>query len=361
MKYYLVRLKPKGFFSKVPSSYTLFGAFCWAIKDLYNLDIKEYIKKFSKNPDFFISDVFLYDERNAEYLLPKPLSMNIDVKKHMEEFEDKSIKQIFEEEFENSYDKDLYTKSFKLFLVNKLKKFKKVKYINSKDFFDYINGKKSGIDIFKEYIKNEKEKKFDRNKPQLVNFSLQRNNIDRLTMSVNEESGGTFYENVIALNGYDLYFILKTEKIEWMLPLLEFSFERGIGKKKSIGRGQFSFEKIEDDNAREILKKIEENISIESEYKITLSKYIPLKNEFDVGKNSYYQIEGFRGVTEDREYFSGKNIFKAKVNYVKEGSVLKVKEQKEFYGDIPIVKYIDDKEIYHYGYGFFLNFKRVKE
>nr|WP_254867708.1 hypothetical protein [Marinitoga sp. 1154] len=110
----------------------------------------------------------------------------------------------------------------------------------------------------------------------------------------------------------------------------------------------------------EFLKNIEGNVKKDSEYKITLSKYIPLKNEFDVG-NSYYQIEGFRGITEDREYFSGKNIFKAKVNYIKEGSVLKVKEQKEFYGDIPIVKYIDDKEIYHYGYGFFLNFKKVKK
>ncbi|WP_156166150.1 type III-A CRISPR-associated RAMP protein Csm4 [Marinitoga sp. 1155] len=360
MKYYLIKLKPKDFFSKIPSSYTLFGAFCWAIKDLYNLDIKDYIKKFSKNPDFFISDVFLYDEINEEYLLPKPLSMNIDVKKHMEKFEDKSIKKIFEEEFQNSYDKDLYEKSFKLFLVNKFKKFKKIKYINSKDFFDFINGEKTKIDIFKEYIKKEKEKNFDRNKPKLVNFPIQRNNIDRLTMSVNEESGGTFYENVISLKGYDLYFILKTKKIEWLLPILKFSFEKGIGKKKSIGRGQFNLEIIEDNNAREFLKNIEGNVKKDSEYKITLSKYIPLKNEFDVG-NSYYQIEGFRGITEDREYFSGKNIFKAKVSYIKEGSVLKVKEQKEFYGDIPIVKYIDDKEIYHYGYGFFLNFKKVKK
>jgi CRISPR-associated protein Csm4 len=370
VNYYIIKLKPKSFFSRIPSSYTIFGTICWGLKDLYNIDLKEYIGDFINNPEFIISEVFLYDKFNNKYLLPKPLDLEFDIDLN-DDFEKKyannaELKNYFYNEFRDDFDEELENKAFRLFLINKLKKFKKEKYISYEDFFNYIEGEINAENIFKKYILDEmnnkiKTKEENSSKPKIIKFDVQRNSIDRMTLSVNEDSGGTFYEHLIALKQYDLYFILKTSNIDRLIPVLNFIFDRGIGKKKSVGRGQFDIEIAEDKSAKNFIQKIENNNKEFYDYKITLSKYIPSEGDMELENNTYYELESFRGITEDRDYFFGKNIFKAKVNYIKEGSILKVKKNKEIYGQIPIVKYIDDKEIYHYGLGFFLNFKKVKK
>ena len=117
--------------------------------------------------------------------------------------------------------------------------------------------------------------------PLLKSELVQKNAIDRLTMSTGEE-GQTFYqEEYFASPAFKLYFLIKTDNIESFKPVFRYLEDKGIGGNRSVGKGRFKIE---------ILNTISVGNDTACNF-ITLSRYIPDIAEINPeSKSMYYEI-----------------------------------------------------------------------
>lgn len=327
MKIYKISLTPYGSISSFPNSQTVFGSICWAIRELYGeKDLEELLDNFISNENrFVVSSVFL----NGLYKAPMKIWSNLD--------EIIDIGKKFK--IDNSQ------------LSRQSKKLKKINYMSEDIFKDYMKGKIERREVVESLILDRGKYEFtsgilhhkNKNKfnVDLYKESGRRNFINRITGTT--EEGQLFYYNRNFLSpGTKLYFLIKTNNIDYYIPVFKYMSDSAIGGDKSIGvnnyevefQGEFKYE-----------KNIEENILI--------SKYIPNYEEIDWEK-SYFKIGRGNFKVESRFELSGNNVFKNEIGYLEEGSKLIVKEEKDIYGKLPVVKEIKGKKIRHNGLGFFL-------
>lgn len=348
MKIYQIKLTPLSSFQGYPASDTLFGAICWGIKRIYGESkLTEILQGFQETPKFIISSSFPYVESNSKNLpfFPKPISAGLSA---------------------SDINEMAKTKKEKVDVITKYKKFKKVEYVSQSIFERLINGVSEKV-LFQEYCelctklkKEEKEFKDFKEKNLLMNEEeytkifrtikwlvkseqIQKNSIDRLTMSTGEE-GETFYQQEYFTSPeFNLHFLMKTDDIDFFNPVFRYLEDKGIGGNRSTGKGRFKIE---------ILKEItlENNGSFNF---ITLSRYIPDVSEINLKSQSmYYEIFPYRSKVDSEYEFKGEDIWKSRVMYLKEGSCFEAKERKEFYGRLPVVKEIDGQKIYQNGLAF---------
>lgn len=344
MKIHQIKVTPLSSFHVFPASDTLFGAICWGIKRIYGESrLLEILGVFQKKPAFILSSSFPYLEYNnsTTSFYPKPVSAGLTAS---------DIKEITGD-----------NKKEKVKVITEYKRFKKAEHVSDSIFMKLLNGLSEKA-LFNDYrnklIKaegkmlltvEEQEIFFKNSKSAYKRESVQKNSIDRLTMSTGEE-GETFYQQeYFASSIFKLHFLMKTEDINFLKPVFRYLEDEGIGGNRSTGKGRFKIEVLDE-------------ISIgdnKSRQFITLSRYIP---DISEANPMLYEIFPGRSKVDSEAEFKGEDVWKSKVMYLKEGSCLEAKEKKEFYGRMPVVKEIEGHKISQNGIAFpvFGNFGGAK-
>jgi len=335
MKTFQIKLSPTSFFHGYPASDTLFGAFCWGIKRIYDEKmLLTMLADFQNNPKFILSSSFPYVESKDDIHIPfypKPMIKGL-----------------------SAFDIDAMAKGkkAKVEIITCYKKFKKAEYITSSLFERFLKGATEKM-LFEEFhkgnlemhrnllVENGYKNIFDT--LLFKNEIVQKNSVDRITMSTGEE-GQTFYqEEYFTRDNFKLHFFIKTDDIEFLKPVFRYLEDKGIGGNRSTGKGKFRIE-IHNDN-----------VSLSgsnSERFITLSRYIPDETEINIKSDAmFYEIFPYRSKF-DSEEFREKENWKSRVMYLKEGSVLEATVKKPFYGRCPVVKEIGGQEIRQNGLAF---------
>ncbi|MEK6590061.1 MAG: type III-A CRISPR-associated RAMP protein Csm4 [Nitrospinota bacterium] len=339
MKTWQIKLTPLSpLFQGFPASDTLFGAVCWGIKRIYGESkLFEILDGFQKKPEFILSSSFPYLESNNSPLpfYPKPVSIGLSVS-DIEEMSGDDKKE-------------------KVKVITKYKKFKKSEYVSDSIFAKLLNGLSEKA-LFNDYrnerikiegkmllTKEEVGKFFKDSKPAYRSESVQKNSIDRLTMSTGEE-GQTFYQQEYFTSPiFKLHFLIKTDGINLFKPVFRYLEDKGIGGNRSTGKGRFKIE---------VIKEVSIGNNSSSKF-VTLSRYITDISEIDIKSNSmFYEIFSCRSKVDSEAEWKGEDVWKARVMYLKEGSCLEAKEIKDFYGKVPVVKEIEGQKIYQNGIAF---------
>jgi CRISPR-associated protein Csm4 len=324
---YKISLTPKGSITSPPDSQTLFGSICWSIRELYGEQDLEKLLDYFKDSEnkFVISSAFLDGTVKAPMMGWATLDEIIGIGERLalesDEFSTRSrmLKKI-------SYWSESLLRTF---LKGELDRKKVVedllseggRYIYSEGLLAYRDDQSSARESSEE--------------------NSRRNFINRLSGTT--DGGNLFYYNRKFLHPDNkLFFFIKTDNIEYFMPIFRYMSDISIGGDKSIGmnsydvvyEGEFKYE-----------KRIKENI--------LLSKYIPYYEEVNWPESSFNISMGHYKV-ESRDEFMGEDILKDEVGYLTEGSKIMLNQNKEIYGQLPVVKEIKGKRIRHNGLGFFL-------
>lgn len=316
MKLYKIDITPYSLFRDIPSSYTVFGGLCWAYLILYGEDkLYNLLSQFeNNNPPFLLSSLLPREEKN--YYFPKP--------------------NLKAERKENS---DLDHKSLK-----------KINYVDLDTVIQVLDGK-----IKTEYELNQLlQQKLKEGKLKKISFlskePLPHASIDRL-YGTTQGSGTLFFDESVSIGESFLIVAVRDDEVKKELEaIVKLLQDIGIGGNRSIGFGKVKFGEFEN------FTQIENYFNQKTDIFITLSPLIPEPFTYDL-QNSYYEYFTFRGAIDNNYNFQNVDIWKEKILYLKEGSTLKVKSQKNFYGSFLTAKNINGVKIFQYGLAFPLYIK----
>ena len=341
MNTYSVRLIPLSSFQSQPSSDTLFGAICWGIKRLYGEDkLLQTLEEFnSGKPGFILSSSFplLQDKHGGSVsFYPKPLNAGLS----SDEIEAIAKSSAIEKNFKKAMKG----------IITKYKKFKKAEYLSEPLFHNAIKGM-TEKQLFADYVSGIiksvgpmllQDSEYMPNSMSYKSSTIQKNSIDRFTMSTGEE-GQTFYQQEIyTSNTFSLHFLIMTDSISFLLPVFKYLEDKGIGGNRSTGKGRFKINVMGE--------KALPHIGNAKTF-VSLSRYIAHVDEIEWnGNRNLYEVFPYRSKVESDGEFKGEDIWKSRVMYLKEGSCLEAKDKKEFYGRIPVVKEIGGHRIYQNGF-----------
>jgi len=284
---------------------TLFGALCWAHRELYGKkNLEELLKKFKsarKTHDlpFFISSTFPF--MKEYFFLPNPLSSGL-----KEEFLEKSL--------------------FELVIKGETPEKEEIGKINEEKRFATLKGFAAERTILEEILEG--------NEIPFRYIGVQKNVQNRISKETDTYIvGGTVFKE-----GCGLYFI---EEGKDLFPELKYLGETGIGGNRSLGMGRFNVKREE----------IEIDTPDEEDYQVLLSLCLPKKGETE----KILQISLAEGESRSRYilekrvgWVDGTSIRQKGFRMLKEGSVVE-KKGEELIGDF--LKASDGKEAYRYGYG----------
>ena len=319
MQTYQLTFRVGGRFQSLPDSQTIFGALCWAIRDLYGeAKLTEMLSDFVNHPQrFVVSSMFLHD------LFPMPkLEKPLEELTTLAEFQNakavRSLKFISRQALQLFFDKQQDMSSYQQLLQGKAQQ---VWQITNQTL----------------YLQSETPQELP------IQMSGLRNAIDRLTQTTGDE-GQLFYAQYqqVATNT-QTQVIVQTEDIEFLQRLFTYLSDGGYGRDKSVGLNHFVFE-----GAQPFV--LENTINLP----YLLSKYIPESGEVAWQDSKLrYSLSSPNYVVESRQQFSGQNL-KAQVVYFNEGSIVPQQQNKLMYGQLPVVQEIDGQQIYQNGLGLFL-------
>lgn len=311
MKLYKLTFKCISSMTKIPDAQTIFGAVCSIIKYTQGEDnLQRYFESFQEEPLFIHSSMFL------DGLMPMVKVGLISI--------DEKNKQV----------NDLPANE-RLTYLSRLKKLKKVSYVSLDIYNKYIvcddfSGLKTAILNNEISIENgvlsNKVSCFDKVEELIVH----NNHEDQ-----SDERRLYFDDNIYYSEDCRFCIYVKTNNIEYVKEVFKYSPYFGFGSRVSVGKNCFQLEEIHEVN----------DIIQCSNKKVLLSKCI--SNEFDLKESSYII---------DSTVYSGSKSYSSNVigrfNRFVEGSYMKVKENKDYYGKL--IKCNNGKTIYHYGIGFTL-------
>lgn len=361
MQTFEVRLKPKGFLQSFspapsyPSSNTIFGAICWGIRAIWgNERLKKLLDDFTSQPSFFfISSAFPMLQANGLTIrfFPKPKGKGLYLEQTWQ-IARQAAKRTGEPE------------PTEFIAANEYKKYKKFSYVSEGLFQDILLGKRE-TDLFRAYLENElrgakslllKKEEYD----QLMlpearfldrAFAQARNAIDRLGGSTSG-SGEFFYDFRISCPpNFCLFFLLRTRDIGFLEPVFRYLQDTGIGGERTVGLNHFSVELAETKLSftEHVGKKL-----------VTLSRWLVNSEELNVANKEefFYDLLPLRQKLETGYDFKNKKaIWKGKAFYFLEGSVLFVREAREYYGRLWQSLRVDGDPIADYGIAFPAFFK----
>ena len=331
MDEYVVKLLPRSGMEGGFASDTLFGAFSWAMRDLYGEErLCEILDSFNFNPLFLLSSAFPFKEYGSQtrYYLPKPLYPPLS---------DSDIHRIADENGYRIKTRPYHSSKLKWTkTAEQYKHYRKIELI-SLDLLKAIAEKGlSGEKIlFQQYLSGTVSVPFWKKEE-----GVQKNSLDRLSMSTSG-AGNTFYNEESFLTGsYGLYFLIKSDEFSFIEPILMFLEDSGVGTNARTGKNYFKI----------IWKKIEATNNNFGDSFISLSRYFQ-NSPFDMSK-SFYETVFIRSKVHSREEFHSEDVWKDAVVYFKEGSITTPKEKTDRFGGIYPVKSIQGKTIYQYGFAY---------
>lgn len=327
VKTYKISLTPLGSITSPPDSQTIFGSICWSIRELYGEgDLEELLDNFEENENkFVISSALLEGTFIAPMIDWVALDEIIDTGKRLELERDE--------------------------LSKKSRVLKKISYWSEGIFRTYLKGDLDRNEVIEDLLSEGGTYVYsggllsyrEENIASVESYeeNSRRNFINRLSGTTDE--GNLFYYNREFLYpNSKLFFLIKTENIDYFIPIFRYMSDISIGGDKSIGMNSYAVV-YEDEFKYE--KHIRENI--------LLSKYIPYYEEVNWSESSF-NISMGRYKVESRDEFMGEDILKDEIGYLVEGSKIILNQSKDIYGQLPVVKEIKGKKIRHNGLGFFL-------
>lgn len=348
MRTYRVLLEPRAAFSGYPASETLFGAFCWSLRYLYGVAyLEELLRDYTQHEDFFVlSSAFPFFQGNSQSLAcyPKPLHLVLTWQQAEEVWGNKGL-----------------LKSEKVKAAKQLKDFNKIKYLSETVWQTVLAGKRASF-LFAgycqgQYVLAEQTLMSREERENLVNFLaackqevVQHAAVDRMGMTT-DGAGDTYYETLtFAPPCFRLHFLLRTKKIDKLMPVLRYLEDTGIGGDRRIGRGRY----------RILIEEITA-FPAEGEWFTTLSRYLPVVGEVVWDHPiTAYNLVPYRGKIESGSFLKEGNVWKAPVRYCGEGSVFRPVQNKVFFGDLPVIKKVNEVEVLQYGLGFPVYGKKVE-
>ncbi|MEM9886818.1 MAG: type III-A CRISPR-associated RAMP protein Csm4 [Bacteroidota bacterium] len=332
-----VYLKPKSGYRTPLRSDTLWGIICWGIRNLYGeAELVQFIESYSSNPPLFISSAFpfLGDLQDGqlkveEHFFPKPFLPPISAieGKELEDYQ-------------------------------RIKDFKKIKYLSLADFQAVLNGTLNNDDIFERIKKGQNTIV----PPKRELYSVTHNRIDRLkgyTLEVKGQ-GQLFHTDEYHFTDKKeagLFFLAKGEVEKWLYPVLRYYSHIGMGGDYSIGKGVFDI----------YWKDVVIQETEQADALINLSLYYPKIEEelplFNKNKNFRYLLERRSGrVGQHRVYREKESLY-----FFREGSIFPTTQtSRSNWGSVFVDEEIKKEEeetkilghpIYRYGMGFMLKMK----
>ncbi len=276
-----VIIKPYSSVLWMPPSYSLYGLIFMAMSLMMSGDeLKKILQLFNDgNPPFLLSSSFplVVKDNKKIFFLPFPNIYHFKWEKERKQNQNNQLS---------------------LGEYRKNKRFKKIIYISSENFFSISTGKKSLKDFF---YSNEWED-FDASSLGIKQVNVFHNSINRMSNAVTK---GLLYDTNEYFFKDGFYFLIKGDDT-LINSALNFLSDFGIGGNNSIGKGQFSWS-IVDASFIEV--------DNEGDYYVTLSSYMPNDDEISIYKNSeniYYTIEQVRG-TLGTHFTGNQRVWKKKV------------------------------------------------
>lgn len=324
MKTYLLTLKQKsGLLSELQSD-TIYGHFCWRLKDrLGDEKLTEFISLYKNDkPVFILSDGFL--QVNGEIRFPRPYI-----------FSKPEVKE---------------TKAEKVLEFIKRKSDKERKYLTIAELNSFL---KSGEVKIEEKSDLDKSKDERKRKKHIMSEAL------RVSVQIDRDTFGSSEGRLFSYNPTytreDVSYVVLIKVIDDAAyksfeceSIIKDVFIVGFGKKKSSGYGQFEGGEILEYNAFEEPK----------DYNaiIVLGNYLPdAKNEITpIG----YDINTKYGKLGE-EFSQSENPFKNPIVFLTAGSCFRTENKKDFYGRLSNENEISPtiKEVVQFGIPFMLRFK----
>lgn len=300
---------------------TIFGHFCWRLKDIHGEKKLNTFLELNKNrnPVFTISNCFF--ERDGIVFLPNPIIPLRD--KTDSKLKDENIKSFISYKDSKSK-KFLPLDQFNAILCGDYSKFKelileeeKQKEINKKEGKEYKSKQPKYSEDLRTSVEISRET-YSSKEGQLFSYAPYYTideNIDSKKNEFTETNTVIFIkvmnEELFSKDNYDCESVLKEV------------FNIGFGKKKSSGYGEFkvlSFEKFEGFNEPE-----------NSNGFISLSNYLPSVKDGVTAEESYYDFIVKYGKFGE-ELALSKNPFKKPIVFMTPGSCYGTSIKKDFYG-----------------------------
>lgn len=332
-----IQLAPDGPFAQRPRSDTVFGALCWGIRDAHGeATLEEYLADFADgSPPFLISSAYPTLEIGGAVcrFLPKP-RLPTATNGAVSDARVKAINVWKQLDF-------IPLALFRSIATGSLTK---------SDILSDMEGQGLVIDG-QEYdrdgsflIPNRTANSDDESSPEseasqskpYARGERVRNAVNRLT---NSTDGQLFQEESIYFAEGGGLHVMASGDTEMVVDALSIVQDRGLGGRRSVGRGQFNIENIEDIDLPDPT----------GGYFCTLSLCIPDDEELDQQvTDGYYDIETRKGVLEAGAASGG--VWKRRVLTLTEGSVLPTGESP--HGHNPIVADEFEHGVQQFGYAF---------
>lgn len=303
----------------IPNSQKIFGAVCTVINAVKGPDqLQSYFQSFDEEPFLIHSSMFL----NGTMPMIK----------------------------ENIFDIEMVNKMIgsqspekKLDVLSNMKIYKKIRTVSDRVFTDYILHDRIN-DLKQDIFKGNKLTVIDNHlayAEEKQKFSKSSQSFFRVRKDVmNEESDeGRLFRDKAEYYPKDTEFkiyVKTTLKEEELKEIFSYFHYFSVGNKGSIGRNLFTLQDI-----------IKIDLKSDSERKMVLSAYIPMKNEFEADESSY-ELNSVNYIANPKRKGS---IYTRKISHIAEGSVMKFKTHQDYYGKV-ISYALGEERQYHYGIGF---------
>ncbi len=236
MALYRYRIKPESALATPFRSDTLYGHLLWMAAQWEGAErVTELIEAFDgPNPPFRLSNAF------PAGTLPKPHLPGIPRDRFASEFRQHG---------------DLVT------VLQKYKKFRKLKYIDL-DVWQVLRGRLSQEALFAHWLANQAQDASSSEKITSRQATQPHNSIDRNTGSVLREGGLHFAQATWFGQDVELDLYVESENIETFETLFEHLSKVGYGADRSVGKGQFSYERDESFESQSLVQQGDYQLSL---------------------------------------------------------------------------------------------------
>lgn len=364
MSTYAVYLKPKTSFVSPVGSDTLFGALCWALRELNGVgELEDVLKRFIEAnkgdilPPFAVSSAFpfIFREGAKVHLFPKILIPELH-----------SAQVPLLADLLSGQRNSLRAFHRATVVVNeKAKRIKTATYISEELFTHIVRGNidtpllcerlvergAADPDIVRwasALITHGERKKLQAEEMDSFHAEgdVQHNEIERVALATVEGRLFFTHEKFFYRERAGLWFILRADDINAIKPMLRYLSDTGIGGERSVGKGHFDIPLDE-------IHEFDLPCADKPNSFITLSRYIPASEEWVLHKEPLaYKLTTIRPKHEAKLAGVGHHTYKRLLRVFEPGSFFPYRKEKQVYGQIVHVGPSADAggfEAYHSG------------
>jgi len=293
MNTYAVCLWPRGSLASELGSDTLFGAVCWAIRDLGLTDVEALLEGFNTRPRFAFSSTFpILRVKGQNGNGPPEAQVRFYPRPLLPGLSPQQVDTLAEEK--QGHEPHLSSKAAKVRGVGTAKQLKEIMYLSEDLFTEMVRGQTNTEGLFRRFtsrgsrsqdvepagdalITYDERRRLQRSgilRPFIEYEAVQHNQIDRVAGSTAE--GLLFFEQETFFRaGGGLWCVLRAEAddVERLIrPAFRYLTDTGLGANRTTGKGHFHIEI--DGNPLELPHADDPNAFV------TLSRYLPQNEEW---------------------------------------------------------------------------------